>query len=127
MATSHRKRPIRCNRVRALAQAALLSLFSLYTASSLSAQPRVALVIGNNSYLRIPQLDNAVNDAISIAQELRNAGFQIIFVVDGKAESINEAKLRFLNAIANGGIGVFYFSGHGVQVEGRNYLLPVDF
>src|SRR5205823_4070878 len=60
-------------------------------------------------------------------QELRNSGLQIIFVVDGKTESINEAKRRFLNAIANGGIGVFFFSGHGIQVEGRNYLLPVDF
>ena len=131
MSTSHRKRSIRCYRVRVLAQAALFLISSLYAANSLSAQPRVALVIGNNSYLRISQLDNAVNDAISIAQELRKSGFQIISVVDGKAENINEAKHRFLNAIANGGIGVFFFSGHGVhhgvQVEGRNYLLPVDF
>jgi tripartite-type tricarboxylate transporter receptor subunit TctC len=127
MSTSHRKRSIRCYRVRVLAQAALFLISSLYAANSLSAQPRVALVIGNNSYLRISQLDNAVNDAISIAQELRKSGFQIISVVDGKAENINEAKHRFLKAIANGGIGVFFFSGHGVQVEGRNYLLPVDF
>ena len=127
MATSHRERSIRCYRVRALAQAALFSISSLYAANSLSAQPRVALVIGNNSYLRISQLNNAVNDAISIAQQLRNSGFQVISVIDGKAESINEAKHRFLTAIANGGIGVFFFSGHGIQVEGRNYLLPVDF
>jgi tripartite-type tricarboxylate transporter receptor subunit TctC len=124
MATSHRKWRYR---VRVLAQATLFSISCLYAANSLSAQPRVALVIGNNSYLRIPQLSNAVNDAISIAQALRNSGFQIISVVDGKSESINEAKQRFLTAIANGGIGVFFFSGHGIQVEGRNYLLPVDF
>src|ERR1700738_1649594 len=121
MSTSHRKRSIRCYRVRVLAQAALFLISSLYAANSLSAQPRVALVIGNNSYLRISQLDNAVNDAISIAQELRKSGFQIISVVDGKAENINEAKHRFLKAIAHGGIGVFFFSGHGAY---KLSLLP---
>ena len=78
-------------------------------------------------YLRVPPLRNAVNDAAAISDELRKFGFQVIRVLDGKASEIAEAKRRFISAVGNGGIGVFYFSGHGIQLEGRNYLLPVDF
>lgn len=85
------------------------------------------MVVGNNAYLRAPQLDNAVNDAVAIAGELGSLGFQLIRTMDAKVTDINEAKRQFIKGISAGGIGVFYFSGHGVQVEGRNYVLPVEF
>src|SRR5262249_23946859 len=66
-------------------------------------------------------------DAATISEALRGLGFQVIHLLDAKTSEINDAKRRFVGLVANGGIGVFYFSGHGVQVEGRNYLLPVDF
>lgn len=91
------------------------------------AQTRVALVIGNNAYLKVPPLGNAVNDAGAIAAELGRMGFTVIRAFDVKTGEINEAKQKFIDAVANGGIGVVYFAGHGLQVEGRNYLLPVDY
>ena len=108
-------------------RACLLGGSLLIIATPVCAQTRVALVVGNNAYLRVPPLNNAVNDAAAISEELRKFGFQVIRVLDGKAREISDAKQRFISAVANGGIGVFYFSGHGIQVEGRNYLLPVDF
>ena len=114
-------------RLRAVVRACLLGGSLLVIATPVCAQTRVALVVGNNAYLRVPPLNNAVNDAAAISEELRKFGFQVIRVLDGKAREINDAKQRFISAVANGGIGVFYFSGHGIQVEGRNYLLPVDF
>ena len=120
-------RPIPQRRLRAIARACLLGGWLLTTAAPVCAQTRVALVVGNNAYLRVPPLNNAVNDAAAVSEELRKFGFQVIRVIDGKAREISDAKQRFIRAVANGGIGVFYFSGHGIQVEGRNYLLPVDF
>jgi Caspase domain len=114
-------------RLWAVARTALLGAVLLSGATAAYAQPRVALVVGNNAYLRVPPLRNAVNDAAAVSDELRKLGFQVIRVLDGKASEIAEAKRRFISAVGIGGIGVFYFSGHGVQVEGRNYLLPVDF
>jgi tripartite-type tricarboxylate transporter receptor subunit TctC len=120
-------RPIPQRRLRAIARACLLGGWFLAIAAPVCAQTRVALVVGNNAYLRVPPLNNAVNDAAAVSEELRKFGFQVIRVIDGKAREISDAKQRFIRAVANGGIGVFYFSGHGIQVEGRNYLLPVDF
>lgn len=112
---------------RLLALSLLASLGFFCLSEVATAQTRVALVVGNNAYLKIDPLGNAVNDAAVISEELRKSGFQVIRVIDGKAADIQDAKKRFLAAVANGGIGVFYFSGHGLQVEGRNFLLPVDF
>ena len=99
----------------------------LAVSTAANAQTRVALVVGNNAYTKVSPLNNAVNDAAVVSEELRKNGFQVIRVIDAKGNELQEAKRRFLAAVANGGIGVFYFSGHGLQVEGRNYLLPVDF
>ena len=119
-------RPTPQRRLRAVVRACLLGGSLLIVATPVCAQTRVALVVGNNAYLRVPPLNNAVNDAAAISEELRKFGFQVIHVLDGKAREISDAKQRFISAVANGRIGVFYFSGHGIQVEGRNYLLPVE-
>ena len=92
-----------------------------------TAQSRIALVVGNNAYVRIPALANAVNDALAMAEALRSTGFEVITAIDASTNELQAAKQRFIKAISGGGIGVFHFSGHGLQVEGRNYLLPVDF
>lgn len=127
MTRRKRNQRIAHRRLWATARRALLGAVLLSAATAAYAQPRVALVVGNNAYLRVPPLRNAVNDAAAVSDELRKFGFQVIRVLDGKASEIVEAKRRFISAVGNGGIGVFYFSGHGIQMEGRNYLLPVDF
>jgi tripartite-type tricarboxylate transporter receptor subunit TctC len=123
---SQRRASVVAAAIRAVA-AALVAVPFLIAATAGNAQTKVALVIGNNAYLRVPPLNNAVNDASAVADELNRLGFKVIRLLDGKIGDINEAQQLYLKDVANGGIGVVYFAGHGVQVEGRNFLLPVDF
>jgi formylglycine-generating enzyme required for sulfatase activity/uncharacterized caspase-like protein len=85
---------------------------------------RVALVIGNGAYKDSPLL-NPVNDARAIAEALRGFGFEVIY---GENLSQNEMKRNiraFGEKIRNGGVGLFYYAGHGIQIKGSNYLIPV--
>lgn len=95
---------------------------------SADAQPekRVALVIGNGTYAEAGTLTNPVNDALDIAGKLRSIGFEVIEGNDlGKREL--ERKIgEFSDALEGAGAGLFYYAGHGLQVEGRNYIVPVD-
>ncbi|ESY14098.1 MULTISPECIES: caspase domain-containing protein [unclassified Mesorhizobium] len=95
---------------------------------SADAQPerRVALVIGNGTYAEAGTLTNPVNDALDIAGKLRSIGFEVIEGNDlGKREL--ERKIgEFSDALEGAGVGLFYYAGHGLQVEGRNYIVPVD-
>jgi hypothetical protein len=106
---------------------ALLGLWIATLPSALHAQTRSAFVVGNNEYLHFPSLANAINDATGLAAELRKSGFGVTHLSDAKASTFKDGLVRFLGSVANGGTGVFYFSGHGAQILGRNYLVPVDF
>jgi tripartite-type tricarboxylate transporter receptor subunit TctC len=83
--------------------------------------------VGNNAYSHLATLVNAVNDAAGLAAELRKSGFDVSHLSDAKAIEIKDGMARFFASVANGGVGVFYFSGHGAQIRGRNYLVPVDY
>jgi uncharacterized caspase-like protein len=96
-------------------------------ASTAHAQTRSAFVVGNNAYTHLAPLANAVNDAAGLAAELHRSGFQITHLSDATESEIKHGMARFFGSVANGGVGVFYFSGHGAQILGRNYLAPVDF
>jgi uncharacterized caspase-like protein len=87
---------------------------------------RVALVIGNGAYQYTGQLPNPVNDAQDIAHALRNVNFQVILKTDANLETMADAIYQFGESLKGGGVGLFYYSGHGLQVKGENYLLPVD-
>lgn len=88
---------------------------------------RLALVIGNDGYSRVPQLRNARNDARSIATELEAAGFRVTRVFDGTRRTMNEALDGFVRRIDKGDEVIFYFSGHGSQPpQSGPFLLPVD-
>ena len=86
--------------------------------------PRTALVIGNASYAYAP-LRNPVNDARAIASTLQELGFEVTLLEDAEQKEIKRAINKFGKTIRNGGVGLFYFSGHGMQIEGSNYLIPV--
>lgn len=103
----------------------LLSVASLHALAQ-GGERRVALVIGNNAYTKVPQLEKAVGDGKTIAAELKRAGYDVKLLTDAKRREMNDAINSFKDKIADGGVGVFYFAGHGVQVEGTNFLLPVD-
>jgi hypothetical protein len=87
---------------------------------------RLALVIGNGSYRNITALKNPVNDATAVANRLRTLGFQVYFARDVDRLGMNEAIAGFLAHIEQNTETVVYYSGHGIEVQGSNYLLPID-
>ncbi len=89
-------------------------------------QEQLALVIGNNQYKYRP-LANPVNDAIEVAQVLDQMDFEVTLETDLNQVAMGQAIRDFGIKLSNTpGIGLFYFAGHGVQVDGQNYLLPID-
>jgi uncharacterized caspase-like protein len=92
---------------------------------SASAEPRSALVIGNAAYSYGP-LANAVNDASDMAKALEANGFRVTLLTDADQQAMEEAIAAFGETLKEaGGVGLFYFAGHGVQVGGENYILPI--
>ncbi len=94
-------------------------------ASPGSDERRNALVIGNGSYEAAP-LRNPLNDARDMAAKLEALGFDVELVVNGTMRQMEEAVRRFGRKLRGGGVGLFYYAGHGIQVEGRNYMVPVN-
>ncbi|MCU0398326.1 MAG: caspase family protein [Cyclobacteriaceae bacterium] len=86
---------------------------------------KTALIIGNGTYKSGP-LKNAVNDALDMAALLSEKGFKVILRKDASRAEMREAIREFGNEISEGGVGLFYYSGHGLQVDGVNYLVPLD-
>jgi len=90
-------------------------------------EQRVALVIGNNDYLgRLSKLNNPINDARALKTILEKRGFEVIYTEDGGKKAMKENLDKFYSKIKKGGVGMFYFSGHGIEVDGQNYLIPID-
>ncbi|MCC2110918.1 MAG: caspase family protein, partial [Hyphomicrobiales bacterium] len=93
------------------------------------AEPRLALVVGNSNYTNTSVLPNPVNDANLIAAALRNAGFEVEVALDVTQRDLKRAVRDFsqrLEAAGPDGVGLFYYAGHGLQVDGTNYIVPVD-
>lgn len=88
---------------------------------------RVALVIGNNDYLYAPDLRNAAHDAEDLAVALHEVGFEVEKVLDADLRGLDAAIDRFISKLSPGDVALFHYSGHGMQVDGENYLIPVDF
>ena len=86
---------------------------------------RVALVIGNASYSSVPQLINPTNDAREVTRALQETGFEVIRLENADLRQMQDAVRSFGNKLGKNDVGLFYFSGHGVQVKGKNYLIPV--
>ena len=96
-----------------------------YTSNFYQQERKIALVIGNSSYLQ-GYLKNPVNDARAISQILKAKGFDVILKENvANKDDMKRAVREFGAKIQNGGVGLFYYAGHGVQVNGINYLIPV--
>ncbi|WP_441237316.1 caspase family protein [Bradyrhizobium sp. 930_D9_N1_4] len=87
---------------------------------------RTALVIGNGAYAHVKALPNPANDARAVAKSLRDIGFTVSEGVDLDRASMQRVTRDFLREAARAQVAVVYYAGHGVQVDGRNYLIPVD-
>jgi len=86
---------------------------------------RVALVIGNAKY-RFSPLNNPVNDATDMATSLRSVGFDVIEVKDATLKQMRAATRQFADKLEVSDVGLVYYSGHGIEVKGKNYLIPVN-
>jgi len=89
-------------------------------------QKRVALIIGNAEYKNVGTLKNPKNDAADIAKALKRLNFDVELVADANFKQLGMAINRFGTRVENADISFFYYAGHGVQVNGNNYLIPVD-
>jgi uncharacterized caspase-like protein len=92
-------------------------------------EQRIALVIGNSNYQNVGQLPNPANDAKAVAQLLNSAGFEVISATDLNHNQMIQAIQDFSGKIAGRGpntVAMVYYAGHGVQLAGENYLVPVD-
>jgi len=103
---------------------AWLACLALVASAADAAERRIALVIGNSAYKNAP-LVNPGNDARAVAQSLREMGFTV-----DERRNVNQAVMRrvirdFGDQLAKGGVGLFYYAGHGMQIRGRNFLIPV--
>ncbi len=107
--------------------AMFLVFFIMLSASTCLAvtEQRIALVIGNSAYSFGP-LKNPVNDATDMAATLKKLGFNVTMKKNAKLHEMDEAIEAFGNKLKKGGVGLFFYAGHGVQVNGVNYLIPVD-
>jgi hypothetical protein len=91
-----------------------------------SVSKRIALVVGNSAYKRTPKLANPSNDAADISRILRFLGFVVIDGLDLDKAAFDRKLREFAGALGGADAGVFFYAGHGLQVNGQNYLVPVD-
>ena len=114
-------------RRRLLATLGLAGVASLLAARAAraAAGSRVALVIGNADY-KVGALKNPVNDAKAVATSLRSLGFEVTHRENASLREMIDAFQQFSTQSRNAEVRVVYYAGHGVQLRGRNYLLPVD-
>ena len=102
--------------------------FSLVVSASQSAfaQKRIALVVGNGAYANVTQLHNPPNDAADVAESLQRLGFSVTSLTDATLDSLRHALIDFGRAARNADMAVLFFAGHGMELMGENWLLPVD-
>lgn len=109
--------------------AVLFSLVLLLISTPCRAEKRIALVIGNSDYKSIATLKNPKNDAVLIAETLRTVGFNLIgnrVQLDLDKASFDNAIQAFGNEVMGADVALFYYSGHGVQINNVNYLVPIS-
>ena len=91
-----------------------------------SAETRVALVIGNGAYASTAKLPNPSHDAEDVAASLKRSGFEVLQGIDLRQADMQDLTIRFARAASKADVAMFYYSGHAMQYNGVNYLMPVD-
>ncbi|MEM9247200.1 MAG: caspase family protein [Pseudomonadota bacterium] len=104
----------------------LLAFLTCMAAAPVMASDRVAMVIGMGDYEVLPDLVNPSRDAEGVATALREIGFEVELFVDAPLEAVEEGLEAFSFRAETADLALIYFAGHGIQVQGENYLLPVD-
>lgn len=120
------RRPVLYNLVLA---SGLLALTQLMTPTQAAAEARLALVIGQSAYRTVPELPNAANDAKGMAELLGNAGFNVTAAPNLSQNDMRQAISDFAGKVSASGadtVALVFYAGHGLQIDGENYLVPVD-
>ena len=108
-------------------RAILLSMLFLFVTSSARAEGRrVALVMGNSTYENAGHLPNPTNDAKDVAAQLKQLGFEVILGTDLDKAHMDKTIRDFAESLNGSEVGLFFYAGHGLQVDGENYLVPTD-
>ncbi|MEM1343558.1 MAG: caspase family protein [Pseudomonadota bacterium] len=105
--------------------AAVLALANVLP-SAAQAERRLAFVLGNDTYQRVEPLQKAANDARSVGARLESFGYEVTLLTDADRAETEIAFEAFLSRLAPEDTAVFFYAGHGVEIDGRNYLLPTD-
>lgn len=105
---------------------ALVLAFAVTAQVPALAAKRVALVLGNSAYTHAPALPNPVNDANEVAAKLQALDFTVSLAVDATKAETDAILREFANALEGAEVAIFFYAGHGLQVAGQNYLVPVD-
>ena len=121
----HRRAPAPARQRLTLVALAWVALLAAWPGMAQADGARVALLIGNGAYRSLPPLANPVTDATLLTTALERRGFKVELARDGDLGAMRAALDRFGTAAAGAEIALIYYSGHGVQVDGTNYLLPV--
>ena len=101
-------------------------IVNLEIGDAVTNKKRVALVIGNSAYQNVSPLKNASNDARLMSEVLKNLGFEVISAIDADRATMRDKVYQFGDKIAEEkAVGLFYYAGHGIQVDGINYLVPI--
>jgi uncharacterized caspase-like protein len=106
--------------------ALVAALFVSLIASSAYADRRVALVIGNGAYKQAAPLANPANDARAVAESLQRLGFEVVSGFDLSNADMRKTVRAFADKLVGADVALFFYAGHGLQVGGENYLIPVD-
>ena len=106
--------------------APLAGLAVLLAPGMAAAQSRVALVIGNGTYEHISDLPNPSNDAADVGAALERLGFHVTPVIDADVDTLIDELEAFRRRSANADVALVFYAGHGIEVSGTNYLIPVD-
>ena len=109
-----------------VAAVALLGIGAAAAPSVVSAAGRVALVVGNSDYAAIGALPNPGNDAADVAAALRRLGFDVTPLLDAERVEMNEALRTFTRESVGADVALVFYAGHGLEMDGVNYLVPVD-
>ena len=99
---------------------------ALVLAQPAAAQKRVALIVGNSAYAHAGPLTNPANDAADMAAALKEVGIEVLLGLDLDKRAFDLKVRDFARALTSADTGIFFYAGHGLQVGGRNYLVPVD-
>jgi len=105
----------------------VIALLMGFAAAPASADgKRVALVVGNSAYRNVPELPNPANDAGDVAAALNRLGFSVTLIANASFEEMRRGLIALGREAAGADMAVMYFAGHGMEISGENWLIPID-